>query len=315
MAIALAGGSATSVPPVTGTTSLGPGWTLTSSRVGLTPYGLKCADLPEYQLSGHTVPAGTTIYRQRITGWLDLSMGNITVSQSCIQPLPGYVGQGTSALSTWNSQRELQAPVTIQDSEYDGSLLSAHDQAWIGLFVGVANFYRNYVHNSGSGLNTYVSWEKTDADVTIMNNVVDHLICYGDPNTTGNHQSAYTVRDFVTDTRPSRQLIVADNYFLADSPNVSAVFFIQPNPADISNMTASGNLLGGNGFQLTLEVAQDRFPGVTYHNMHAVNNRFINDEYGVARVDGGGEGWTQWSENYMYNPSALDGKGTLVPNP
>jgi hypothetical protein len=276
---------------------------------------LKCANLPEYQLAGNTVPAGTTIYRQRITGWLDLSMGNITISQSCIQPVPGAVGQGSDSLTTWNSQRELQGPVTIQDSEYDGSLLSAHDQAFIGFFVGVANFYRNYVHNSGSGFSTYVSWEKTDSNVTIENNYVDHLIAYGDPTNGGNHQSGYTVRDFVIDTNPSRQLIVDDNYFNCDGANATGAFFIQPNDANVANMTAAGNLLAGNGYQLILEDDQGRFPGVTYHNMRAVNNRMLNTEYGPTLVAGSGEGWAQWDQNYLFNAAAADGVGSPVPKP
>lgn len=305
----------TSVPPDASTTSLGRGWTLSPARVGLPPFGLKCADLPEYQQSGNTVPAGTTIYRQRITGWLDLSLGNVTISQSCIQPKPGYVGLGSTSLTTWNSQRELQGPIIIKDSEYDGSLLSDHDKAYIGFFSGVASLYRNYVHDSGSGISTYGSDERTGVDVTVQNNYIDHLIAYGDPGGSGNHQSAYTVRDFDTSSRANRQLLVTDNFFNCDGANATGAFFIQPNGDSVSNLTASGNLLAGNGYQLILEDDQGRFPGVTYHNMRAVNNRMLNTEYGPALVAGSGEGWAQWDQNFTYNSSAVDGKGTLVPKP
>ncbi|MFC8682201.1 DUF4082 domain-containing protein [Microbacterium ureisolvens] len=305
-------------PPVGGITtqpSVGKGWNLTSSKVGLAPFGLKCSDLPEYQLNGNTVPAGTVISRMRITGWLDLSMGNITIKESCIQPKPGAVGQGSTSLTTWNSRRELQGPITIQDSEYDGSLLSDRDKAYIGFFNGVASMYRNYIHHSGSGIGIQGSWERTGADVVIQNNYVDQLIAYGDPGGSGNHQSAFTVRDFVTNANAGRQLLVKDNYFDCDGANATGSFFVQPNGDDVRNMTAQGNLLAGMGFNLILEDDQGRFPGVTYHNMRAIDNRMAPTEYGPTKLAGRGEGWTAWSDNYLYSATGADGKGKVVPEP
>lgn len=294
--------------------SIGKGWALTSSTVGLTPFGLSCSELPAYKLSGNTVPAGTTIYRQRIIGWLDLSLGNITISQSCVQPRPGEVGQGSTALTTW-STRDLQGPVIIQDSEYDGSLLNQHDQAWINLFSGAASMYRNYIHNSGSGISIQGSYEKTGQNIIIQNNYVDHLVAYGDASGSGNHQSAFTVRDTDLTTNPNRQLLVKDNYLNATGGSVTGSFFIQPNGDNVSNVTAQGNYLGGEGFNLILQDDRSRFPGVSYHNMRATDNRFHPTEYGPTSVTGTGEGWTTFTNNSLYNPSAADGKGTTVTTP
>jgi hypothetical protein len=295
--------------------SVGAGWAIGPSTVGLARFGLKCSDLPVYRLSGNTVPAGTVISRVRITGWLDLSMGDITIKQSCIQPTPGAVGLGSTSLTTWNSRRALQGPITIEDSEYDGSLLSDHDKAFTGFFNGVASFYRNSIHDSGSGIGIQGSYEKTGADVVIQNNYVDRLIAYGDPGGSGNHQSAFTVRDFVVDVNSQRQLLVKDNYFDCDGANATGGFFVQANGDDVANVTAQANLISGNGFNLILEDDQGRFPGVTYHNMRAINNRMRPTEYGPAKVAGSGEGWTQWEANYLYSESAPDGKGETVPDP
>ncbi len=302
------------VPSIPAQASIGKGWSLTASKVGLAPFGLTCASLPEYTASGSTVAAGTTIYRQRITGWLDLTLGNITISQSCIQPKPGYVGQGSTSLTTWGT-RDLQGPVTVQDSEYDGSLLSTRDQAYIGFFNGVASMYRNYIHDSGSGIGIQGSYEKTGQNVVIQNNYIDHLIAYGDASGSGNHQSAFTVRDLDLTTNSSRQLLVKDNFFDCDGANATGSFFIQPNGGNVSNLTAQGNLLAGNGFNLILQDDQGRFPGVTYHNMRAIDNRMQPTEYGPASLAGRGEGWTQWTNNYLYNPVGTDGQGKVVAKP
>jgi len=295
--------------------SIGAGWTLTPSQVGLTPLGLRCDALPEYVQQGNSVPAGTVIDEKRITGWLDLSAGNITIKRSCIQPKPGAVGAGTTALTTWSSKHELQGPVTIEDSEYDGSLLSAYDQAHIGLFTGVANFYRNYIHNSGSGLGTYGSEEKTGSDVVIQNNYVDRLTAYGDPTTSGNHQSAYSVRDFDTSTNPDRQLLVKDNYLDCDGANATGALFIQANGGNIRNVTVQGNLLAGNGYQLYLDYQPGRFAGVGYSNIWALDNRMTDTGWGAVFVRDGGPGFAQWTGNYVYDAADALGEGKLIPDP
>lgn len=321
--------SPTSTAPTTPTTpappppasSAGSGWTLSPTSVGLAPFGLRCADLPVLDTSGwrnNTVPAGTTISRRRITGvgTLYLNQGNITISQSCIQPKPGDIGQGSTALQSYGSSgQDLQGPVTIQDSEYDGSLLSTHDQAYVGLLNGVASFYRNYVHDSGSGLNTQGSYEKTGADVVIENNYVHKLIAYGDASGSGNHQSAYTVRDFDTSMRSGRQLIIRGNHFNCDGANATGALFIQPNGGNVTNVVISANMLVGNGFPLILEDDKGRFPGVSYHNMRATDNRIRPTEYGPTKLAGTGEGWTQWQDNHLYDASATDGGGSVISAP
>jgi hypothetical protein len=310
------GGTALDPAPPTGVraqASVGTGWNITPATIGLAASGLSCSKLPVYGRSDHVIPAGTVIDKQRLTTWYDLSAGNITIKNSCVQPTPGSIGQGSFALSTWG--KTPGGPVTIEDSEYDGSLLSRHDAAWIGMFTGVANFYRNYIHDSGSGLVIYGSAEKTGSDVVVQNNYVDDLIADGDASTSGNHESAMTVRDFDTRVNPNRQLLIRDNYFNCDGENATGALFIQPNDGDVKNVTVQGNLLAGYGFQFYLDYQPQNFPGVGYANIRAVDNRLDETHAGAVFVRDGGPGVAVWQDNYTYDMRGDDGRGRLVGNP
>jgi hypothetical protein len=292
------------------------GWQLTPQVVGLTPFGLDGDSLPVLNTSSwqnNTVPAGTVISGKLITNTdtLYLWKGNITIEKCCIKPTPGSIGHGSTALQSYGSSGQSpQGSITIRDCEYDGSLLG-DEGAFVGFFNGGANFLRNYVHDSGSGIGFQGVFGALGSTITVANNYVDGLLAIGDPSNGGNHSSAFTVRDFPA----GWQLAVRNNYFRAYNANVTGAFFIQPNGDEIWNMTASGNLLAGKGYQLMLEDDQSRFPGVTYHNMRATNNRFINNEYGPTLLRGTGEGWTEWSENYMYDAAAADCKGAVITKP
>ena len=181
--------------------------------------------------------------------------------------------------------------------------------------VGAMSIYRTYVHHSGSGFNTYGSYEKTGADVVIENNYVNDLVAWGDPGGSGNHESAYTVRDLDTSTNANRQLIIRGNQFNCDGANATGALFMQPNSGNISNVTIQDNYLLGNGFLLYMDYDTGRFPGVGYTGfMKAINNRFTPNE-GLAYVRSGAGGFTQWQENYMYNAGAAEGKGVIITSP
>lgn len=295
-----------------------PGWQLTTAKVGLTPFGLDGPSLPELPgttWAGHTVPQGEVIHRKKLTSWYDLSFGFITIRQCLIQPAPGEVGMGTTALTTWNGSRPLQGPIVIEDCEYDGSLLTTQEQAFVGFFQGVASMYRTYVHNSGSGIGFQGTYEVTGSDVTVKNTYVDNLIAFGDPNGSGNHQSAFTVRDLDATVNPNRKITVEGNYFNCSGANASAGFYIQPNDANVINVTGRRNFIGGNGYNVMLEDDQGRFPGVSYHNMRFIDNRMNPTEFGAAIVRGTGEGWTEWGSNYLYSATGPDGRGSVVTQP
>lgn len=310
-----ASSSATSAPVSRGLL----GWQVTASNVGLVPFGLDCAGLPvlsDGTWPGHVVPAGTRIFRKRLTGWYDLSAGNITIEQSCIQPERGAIGTGSAALSTWSDSRSPDGPVVVKDSECDGSLLDNYSAAWTGCALGAISFYRTYIHHFGSGLNSYGTYTRSGDDIVIENNLVRDLVAYGDPSGGGNHQSAYTVRDVDVSTNPDRRLMVRNNRLVGDGANMSGTLFLQPNADSIRNVYISGNLVTGtNGYQLYVDQDAGRFGGSTYSNIHFTNNRISDSGYGAVFVRDGVPAFAQWSQNYVYDPAAPDGKGKTITDP
>lgn len=287
------------------------GWLLTAQNTGLAPHGLTCSSLPLY--TGSAKPAsGTVISQKRIDSTLDLSNGNITIEKSCIQPTSAGLGLPITTTTNYNVCNPdcvvAPSPVTIRDSEIDGTLLSQQESAYATGFLGVGSLYRNYIHGLGSGI--AIANAGTSFSVTIEGNYVTGLTAYGDPGTTGNHSDAFTIRDFITTSNPSRQAIVKNNRFNCSSGNDTGAFFIQQTWGDnIDNVLVEGNLLEGQGYQLSLE-------GNTYGNrMYAINNRFSGTGFGAATKSGSGPGWQTWSSNFINNPGAANHQGVVVPKP
>jgi len=202
-----------------------------------------------------------------------------------------------------NTMAITQTPVTIRDSEFDGSLLDHKIASLAAGFHGVANLQNNYFHDIGSGIAYMGTGEKLSA--VAEGNYVTKMLAWGDPATTGNHSDAFTVRDF--ENAPGRTLVIRNNRFDCNSGSDTGAFFIQTWAGNIFNMTAEGNLLEGNGYQLILEEKD----GNTYGNMRAINNRMSGTGYGAGYVDKG-PGWAQQRDNFINDPSKPDNKGKPV---
>ncbi len=283
------------------------GWELTKDNTGLAALGLSCDVLPVYR--GPDRPeAGTVIHRRRITSPLILAAGDITISESCVRPTT--VWQGLPLLSTTDNDTGEITPfrVTIRDSDFDGSLLSERDAAFTLAFVGIADLYRNYVHDLGSGLALMNTGQTLGA--VVEGNFVTALVAHGDAATGGNHSDGFTVRDFDTSTAPSRTLVVRRNRFDCSSGNDTGAFFVQTYAGDIDNLTVTGNLLEGLGYQLGLNADF----GNSYRGVRAIDNRFDGRGYGPAYVQGGA-GWDVWRENYLNNPGGPGNRGEIVAEP
>ena len=303
-------GGGTTPPPVTLL-----GWQLSSTNVGLTPHGLSCGSLPSY--TGSSKPAaGTLISGKRVNTTLDLSNGNITIEKSCIRPTS--VGQGLSVMTTTdlnncnnNGCPVTPSTVTIRDSEIDGSLAQTSDIANGCALVGIATMQRNYIHHTGSGICMYNTGNTLSA--TIENNYVHQLRAYGSGGS-GSHNEAFTVRDFPTNSSPSRRMNVYNNRFDASSGNDTGAAFIQTYGDDINEVRFEGNLFEGQGYQLGMESGFGNIYGTA---MRSINNRFSGTGYGPAYVTRNGlsYGWGEWRENYLNNPSAANNKGAAVGAP
>lgn len=279
------------------------GWQVDASTVGLAPLGLTCDALPAYTGPARP-PAGTTITRMRITSPIVLDSGSV-IEESCVKPTSSW--PGLPLVSTVD--RDLTSPVTIRDTEIDGSLLPDADSGFNDGFRGVANLQRSYIHDVGSGIAVMNAGSRQSA--VIEHNYVARLVAYGDPGGDGNHSDAFTVRDFSAAADPARSLLVQNNRFVCDSGNDTGAVFVQTYSGDIANVTFSGNLLEGEGYQLGLE---DGF-GNSYSGMSATDNRFSGTGWGPAYVTGNGPGWSEWSENYLANPAHPEFKGRAVRRP
>lgn len=281
-----------------------PGWQRSAANTGLASAGLSCSKLPAYT-GANPIPAGSVVSGVRFTSApIDLSKGNITIDRSCFQPtsigsvLPFATTTGSVCGGTGCVIALFQ--VTISNSEFDGSLLSAQSAATSACFAGIANLTSTYCHGASSGIVLTNTGNYLNA--TISGNYVAGLA-------PGSLSNAFAVQGFDATTNPNRALTVSNNRFDARSGNDNAAFFVQPSGAKITNLTASGNLLEGNGYNLLLN--QSTYP---YSNLSFTNNRFLPLGSGAARVNGG-DGWASWGQNYLNDPSKPNYQGAAVSQP
>lgn len=283
------------------------GWQLTKELAGLNKYGINGNRLPEY--GGPIKPlAGTVIRRQRITSVLDLSNGNITLDTCYIKPKTG--GGGYPILSTFdfNAAQPGAGPVTIRDCTIDGSALTPEQSAQSLALQVLGTVSGNYITGFGSGI--AFMGVGTQSNGLVENNYVTGLTSWGNPATTGNHSDAFTVRDFSNSVEPARNLIVRNNRFDCNSGNDTGACFIQTSAGNIANVTLSGNLLEGGGYNFGL----NQMGSFTYSNLVVTNNRFGPTGYGAASMSGG-PGFATWSNNYLNADGQPDNQGAVVAAP
>lgn len=300
----------TTVPPTTttSTTTQPPqppdslkGWQLTYNNVGLAAHGLTCDGLEPYL--GSLKPAsGSVISNKRVTGPLDLSNGNITVEKSCIRPQSvGYHNAFlvTTTVCSGNSCSATQAGnVVIKDSDIDASRLSATAIAKSCAFLGVGTLQRNRMYSMGSGICFFETG-------TVHSALAENNYVYGLRSAGDSHNEAATIRDFRN--APGRTVKFLNNRLDCSSGNATGGLFIQPTWLPIHNGLVQGNYLEGEGYNLYLE----RTGNATYGNMQAIDNRFRPTGWGPSATPSG-PGWAVWRDNFRYDATKPDGKGTVV---
>lgn len=286
-----------------------PGWKLTQANTGLAAHGLNCDALPAY--TGPGAPgAGTVISGKRIEQALTLFAGNITIEKSCIRP--AKLNEAAPLVTTngpcgSNSCQVTGAPVTIRDSNIDGSKLSASTIAKSCAFLGVGTLQRNYITGMGSGICFYNTGSSLNA--LAEGNYVRGLRTAGDA-----HNDGATVRDFPLDKNAGRTLTFRNNRIDCSTGQDTGALFIQTYGGDIDNVTVEGNLLEGGGYQLGLESSHGNQYG---RNMRSINNRFTGSGWGAAYVTANGVGykWAVWQDNFLLDANAPDAKGKAAGTP
>ncbi len=280
------------------------GWSVNENNVGLAQFGIEGESLPVYT-GPYEIPAGSVITGMRFTSPVSLYQGNITIEKSIFQPTSA--GRGLPIVTTTNyngNYESAKGKVVIRDSEFDGSKLNTETAGWATAFIGVADLQRNYVHGFGSGFALMNTGRQFDS--LIEGNYITRLIAFGNPATTGNHNNAFTIRDFSDAQRSDRRAIVRGNRFVADSNNTTSAFFIQANTGRIDNVSVENNLLEGRGYNIGLESNNGG-----YSNVNVSNNRFNPTGFGAAYVNGG-PGWNSWSNNFRYNSANPNGAGAAI---
>ena len=274
--------------------------------MGLASLGLTCGSLPPYS-GAVDVPAGTVISGKRITAPLNVSAGGIVIERSCVQLESAVRGMPAVATTNYNTLKPAAGAVVIRDSELDGSLLAPELAATVTGVVGVADLVNNYIHHFGSGI--MLMDTGTQMDVLVERNYVTGLLAWGDAANEGTHSDAFTVRDFDASLNPERRLVVQGNRFDCNSGNDTGALFIQTYAGRIDNVVIERNLLEGAGYQLGLNEVN-----APYGSLHAVDNRFSGSGYGPAYVQGG-QGWSLWKDNALFEPDAPDARGEPVHRP
>lgn len=302
------GSTTTTAPPQTLM-----GWQLNENNIGLKPVGLDCSSLPEYSgpidRESFKPVYGAVISNKKITRPLDLTNGNITIERSCI--IPRNVGYHNNFLITstvcsgndcWAAEK---GEVVIKDSEISGAAMTAQSISKSCAFHGVGTLQRNYIHDMGSGICFLETGTKYNA--LAEQNYVTKLRAYGNPTTSGSHNEAATIRDFV---RSNDRTVKFINNRLDSSGagnNETGSMFIQPWLGSIYNGILQGNHFIGGGYNLYIE----NHSGNTYGDMQAINNRFTSTGYGPSAV-ASGPGWKVFQDNYRYDATKVDGKGIAV---
>lgn len=278
------------------------GWQLTASNTGLAGAGVDRNSLPVYT-GPSTPPAGTVIRLQKITKPLNLLNGNITLDRVWMQPTTasGLGGMLVTYDTDYGADHGAPGPVTIMDSDFDGSLVTDPMIYQECAVRGAANAYRNNMFGMGSGICIFGS--PAMPNMIIENNYV-HDIRGGIVNGEQSHNETATVRNF-----SGTSMIWRGNYLVSKSGSDSGALFIQAWAGPIRNVTVDSNYMDSYGWDLFLDPN-----AFGYSNMIATDNRFGKSGYGASAVQAG-PGWTQFTNNYYYDATRTDAKGAAVGQP
>jgi hypothetical protein len=282
------------------------GWLRNATNTGLASVGLTCNSLPVYT-GANPIPAGSRISNVRFTGGVDLSKGNIVIDKSCFQPTNTTIGQGSPVATTTDfnctgpggSCLPTPAKVTIQNSEWDGTLLDDFHAAWATCFWGIADITNTYCHHFGGGPALYNAG--TQLSATFDGNYVTDMVSWGDPATNGNHSDGMTVRDFNISSNPSRTAIFSNNRIEQHTANATAAMFVQINDSS-GNITFTGNLFDGGGYSLEMDHTAPT-------NFHITNNRLTKTGFGYCASS---FAITEFAQNYVFANTPPDYKGASV---
>ncbi|MBN2403127.1 MAG: hypothetical protein JXN64_12095 [Spirochaetes bacterium] len=216
------------------------------------------------------------------------SASNVNFFRCLIKPCG--VGSGMPAISDPNGA------LTLIDCEIDGSDISNSQVTYCIGYSGFGSIIRCNIHHVASGLKI---GNKNSVQSVAEQNYI-HDLRWISPA----HMDGITIRQ----SNGSGGCLIKNNRAITGSAAGSTgACFIQAQTY-VNNVIVEGNLWEGYGTNLALEANSGGYG----NNMIARNNRFnAYTSNGEVYVSGGG-GWSEWTENYINDPSAVDNKGAVV---
>ncbi len=312
-----------------------PGWNLTSSDIGLVGAGVdrrltsEGGDLTLYT-GPLVIPANTTLDRYLFRGPVRIINPNVRIQRSLFAPLGGV---GIPLIECRNRDIWVPSayPSVVSDCEITGEFTATQEQrAFLSGWWGPGTLQRTYVHRLGGGIACY--GVGTELDILIEDNVIGDPAATGDYNlatnpsgsftndmqgwgpwqTTGNHSSCGTFRDFSLATRPDRVAIVRRNRFFDTGPNASGPFTLYGQEGRIDgNIFFEQNLFSGNNWKVNIAPNNPN----PIANLSFIDNRFERNpdptSFHPGWVSQGVPGMV-FSNNYVLDRSQAQERGSLI---
>lgn len=189
--------------------------------------------------------------------------------------------------------------LVIEDCEIDAGLLTNASHIGVSL---TGSIKRCNIHGMSTGI--YIN--NTDSIQSVCENNYIHDLVYTEGSDA--HMDGITVRA----SSGTGGILILNNRAITDNEShTTGAFFSQPYNGLIENMTVEGNLFEGCGYCLYI----DNHGSGYGTNLYIINNRMnpYSCAWGPLAVDPlGSVTITQFSENYIYDPDAEDGKGSPV---
>lgn len=285
------------------------GWNLDETNTGIAASGLNETELTEFDLNGPDAGKGEWIAGERcilylygnqiiekkiitFTSYMKAVEGG-TVIKNCIIR-PSDCADGMAMVSI--------AGGTIENCEIDGSSLGLNNIAHTGISASDSVIRNCLIHDCDCGI-----MAGNNSGLTLIENNYIYNIFYQAGS--DDHLAGCSIWSASGDG-----IGVFNNRVIIDDQDTvghtSAAFFSQSLRGKIANVRVEGNLLVSPGY-----VARITWGG----NATSLPFSFINNR---MKLIPGGFGYyagstdiqitPEWSENYIYNSNADDGKGDLI---
>jgi hypothetical protein len=264
------------------------GWQLDSTNTGLAGVGIDKNSLPLYD-GPDKLPAGTTINMKKVTVISDMSAGNITFDRCWLV---------VSGNPTWLNIGASTGTLTIRDCDIQAIGIGGHSPG-VDAYINnqLVTILRCNVYGFGAIANVRCAANIQNCYAHDFSTITDEHI------------------DGITRRTGFGQMNVINNFIILGHAGVTgAVFFQDDNPGNsFDNVLIQGNLLTGYA---VLNI-KNKNGGHDLTNMIMDNNRFRKDStgYGYTQLKGARPDWTQWTNNYVNDPTQPDNKGAVVNKP